>query len=497
MKKKIYNVGLVHGVFDFIHIGHIEHFREARKHCKKLIASVTTDKFVNKGPNRPAFSIKERVNFLKSISHIDEVLISNNETAIQSIKKIKPDIYFKGFDYDKIDKKNKNNLNKEVKQLKKFGGRFLITKTKLRSSSKILNENFNFIKNDTKKFLKIINKEKLLSKLKQNLFTGDKSKNKNILLSGEQILDYYTNVNLQGKSQKSSVVSAVKLKTFKFGGGTILIANFLSEFMDKLNYFVHGNQKTKKYLSNYIKNKNKNKNKIKLLLSGDKFDNFLIKERFIENYSKARLFQLNQNQKFFNLNRKNENYQKTFLQMIKKFENILIFDFGYGYIDENFSKKLNNKKNKFFINCQTNSSNYGYNLFSKFKKAEVLCVDEAEFRLTIKNKHDEIDKLIYENYNFLKKYKIFVVTCGSKGCFVLKNKNVSFIPTVYETTLDTTGCGDIFFSTFVYFYIQKKFSINEIALLSHIAAGLHGLREGNKNIVTKNYFFQSAQTILK
>ncbi len=89
MKKKIYNVGLVHGVFDFIHIGHIEHFREARKHCKKLIASVTTDKFVNKGPNRPAFSIKERVNFLKSISHIDEVLISNNETAIQSIKKNK------------------------------------------------------------------------------------------------------------------------------------------------------------------------------------------------------------------------------------------------------------------------------------------------------------------------------------------------------------------------------------------------------------------------
>ena len=65
------------------------------KYCNKLIASVTADKFVNKGPNRPAFSIKERINFLKSITFIDEVLISNSETAIQSINKIKPDVYFK------------------------------------------------------------------------------------------------------------------------------------------------------------------------------------------------------------------------------------------------------------------------------------------------------------------------------------------------------------------------------------------------------------------
>ena len=491
MKKKIYKIGLVHGVFDFIHIGHIEHFREAKKHCQKLIASVTADKFVNKGPNRPAFNIKERVNFLKSVIYIDEVLISNFETATESINKIKPDVYFKGLDYDKIDKKQNNNLNKEIKELHKFGGKFLITKTKLRSSSKILNENFNFIKPDTKKFLKSINKKELLDNLKKNLFTKQKP-NKKILLSGEQILDYYTNVSLQGKSQKSSVISAVKKKTSRYGGGTILVANLLSEFMDNLNYFVHGNQEIKKYLYNYLTNKN-----INLIMSDDKAKKFLIKERFIESYSKARLFQLNQNQKFYNFNRKNKKYQKRLLREMKKFKNILIFDFGYGYIDDAFTDNIKNKKNKFYINCQTNSSNYGFNLFSKYKKAEILCVDEAEFRLTIKNKNDDIKELIKANNKSLKNYKIFIVTCGSKGCFVLKNKIVEFIPTVYETTLDTTGCGDIFFSTFVYFYIQEQFSIREISLLSHIAAGLHGLSEGNKNVVNKNYFFQSAQTILK
>ena len=154
MKNKIYEVGLAHGVFDVIHIGHIEHFRQAKSHCNKLIVSVTADKFVNKGPGRPAFNVKERVAFLKSIIYVDDVIISNHETAIQSIQKIKPNIYFKGLDYNKIDTRSKNNLGKEILELKKYGGKFLITNSKLRSSSKILNENYNFIKKDVKLFFK-------------------------------------------------------------------------------------------------------------------------------------------------------------------------------------------------------------------------------------------------------------------------------------------------------------------------------------------------------
>ena len=251
MKNKIYEIGLAHGVFDIIHVGHIEHFREAKLNCKKLIVSVTADKFVNKGPNRPAFNIKERVSLLKSIIYIDEVIISNHETAIKSINKIKPDIYFKGFDYNKINKKSKNNLNKEIKELKKVGGKFLITKSKLKSSSKVLNNNFDFLKDSTKKFLKNIKKKNLIKKLTGTIFRSEQ-KNYSLLITGEPILDYYTTVNLQGKSQKSGVVSAAKIKTNKYGGGSILVANLLSELIDKFSYLVNGNVKTLKLLKGYL-----------------------------------------------------------------------------------------------------------------------------------------------------------------------------------------------------------------------------------------------------
>ena len=58
MKKKI--VGLAHGVFDVLHSGHLIHFEECKKYCDKLIVSITDDKFVNKGPDRPFFNSNER-----------------------------------------------------------------------------------------------------------------------------------------------------------------------------------------------------------------------------------------------------------------------------------------------------------------------------------------------------------------------------------------------------------------------------------------------------
>ena len=55
-KKKNKKIVLCHGVFDLLHIGHLKHFESAKKYGNILIVSVTPDKFVNKGFNRPYFN---------------------------------------------------------------------------------------------------------------------------------------------------------------------------------------------------------------------------------------------------------------------------------------------------------------------------------------------------------------------------------------------------------------------------------------------------------
>ena len=104
--------------FRFTSCSHINYFQSAKKLGDILVVSVTEDQFVNKGPGRPAFTISNRVKFLKEISTIDYVCISDDFTSEKIIKNLKPNFYCKGNDYSNKNLKNDINLKKELQVLK-------------------------------------------------------------------------------------------------------------------------------------------------------------------------------------------------------------------------------------------------------------------------------------------------------------------------------------------------------------------------------------------
>lgn len=140
IKQKKYGkkIVLCHGVFDIVHVGHLKYFDQAKKLGDILVVSVTSDKYVNKGKNRPLFNISKRIFFLKKLKNIDFVIKSDAITSEQVIKRIKPDIYCKGPDY--ISKKKDINLKKEIEILKKFKGKYIALNHKKYSSSKIIDD---------------------------------------------------------------------------------------------------------------------------------------------------------------------------------------------------------------------------------------------------------------------------------------------------------------------------------------------------------------------
>ena len=162
IKKKGAKVGLLHGVFDLIHSGHIEYFRDAKKFCNILVVSVTTDKYVNKGIGRPHFKIQQRIKNLQEIKLINFIIENDEETPINLIKKLKPDYYIKGKDYEKEGSDITGNISKEIKAIKSVGGKFVTTNSRLFSSTKILNKEFGLIDDNLKKIINVINKNKIL-----------------------------------------------------------------------------------------------------------------------------------------------------------------------------------------------------------------------------------------------------------------------------------------------------------------------------------------------
>ena len=66
-----------HGVFDLLHIGHINYLAESKSKGDLLIVTITSDRYVNKGLNKPFFSEILRAKSLAALRCTDYVLINN------------------------------------------------------------------------------------------------------------------------------------------------------------------------------------------------------------------------------------------------------------------------------------------------------------------------------------------------------------------------------------------------------------------------------------
>jgi len=127
---------LAHGCFDLLHLGHIRHLKEARELGDRLVVSVTSDKFVNKGPGRPRFTDTERAEALLELRCVDEVKINDGADAVEMIKHVKPSIYVKGIDYRDVD--NDPRLRRETEAINELHGDMVFTSTRKWSSTQLL-----------------------------------------------------------------------------------------------------------------------------------------------------------------------------------------------------------------------------------------------------------------------------------------------------------------------------------------------------------------------
>ena len=138
-KKRIIHC---HGVFDLIHIGHIKYFQEAKAMGELLVVTITPDRFVNKGPARPAFNEQHRAGVIAALNVVDYVVINEWPTAIKPIKDIKPDYYVKGPDYKNYKKDLTGNIQLEDDAVKSVGGKIAFTSGITFSSSSLINQQF-------------------------------------------------------------------------------------------------------------------------------------------------------------------------------------------------------------------------------------------------------------------------------------------------------------------------------------------------------------------
>jgi len=95
------SVVFTNGCFDLLHVGHVRYLKEAKGMGSKLIVGLNSDASVKrlKGDSRPLVNQSDRKEVLESLESVDEVHIFEEDTPLELIKKIRPDVLVKGGDY--------------------------------------------------------------------------------------------------------------------------------------------------------------------------------------------------------------------------------------------------------------------------------------------------------------------------------------------------------------------------------------------------------------
>ena len=96
-------VVFTNGCFDILHAGHVSYLEEARSRGDCLVVGVNDDESVKrlKGSPRPFITLENRLRVLAGLGCVDYVIPFGDDTPIELIKSIVPDVLVKGADWEK------------------------------------------------------------------------------------------------------------------------------------------------------------------------------------------------------------------------------------------------------------------------------------------------------------------------------------------------------------------------------------------------------------
>jgi D-beta-D-heptose 7-phosphate kinase/D-beta-D-heptose 1-phosphate adenosyltransferase len=100
-KQQGERIVFTNGCFDLLHVGHIRLLQEAKALGTKLVVAINSDASVQrlKGPERPIVRERDRAEILSHLSSVDAVLVFDEDTPLEAIQAIRPQILVKGSDY--------------------------------------------------------------------------------------------------------------------------------------------------------------------------------------------------------------------------------------------------------------------------------------------------------------------------------------------------------------------------------------------------------------
>ncbi len=430
-----------HGVFDLLHVGHIRHLEAARRLGDMLIVTVTADGFVNKGPGRPVFLDRLRCEMIAALSCVAYVAVNNSPSAETALKAIRPTIYVKGSDYANPDDDITGKITAERKLVESLGGHMVFTNEITFSSSHLMNKYLDLYEQPLQEHLEYLREKNALDYITKKC---NEAANLKALIIGDAIIDEYKYVKPLGRPSKEPILATQFINGEKFAGGVIAAANHLASFCKSVDIITAlGSENSEEEL---IRASLKPNTALHAIYR--KEGPTTLKTRFVATgYDIRKLFEV------YSMNdaplegAELAALNALIAEKIESYDLVVVNDFGHGLLGKSTIDLLCSKSRFLAVNTQANSGNYGYNVITRYPRADYICLDTNEARLATRENHIDINSIVFEQLPSMVACEKFIVTLGKRGAVAWDKKDgATEVPALTSTIVDTVGAGDAFFA---------------------------------------------------
>jgi rfaE bifunctional protein kinase chain/domain/rfaE bifunctional protein nucleotidyltransferase chain/domain len=424
-----------HGVFDLMHIGHIRHFESAKKMGDVLIVTVTPDRYVNKGPNRPVFTEAHRAWAIGALSCVDFVAVNQWPMATDTIRLLRPSIFVKGSEYRDPSKDRTGNISAEEHVIEEVGGRLAFTDDVVFSSSTLLNRHFGVFPERTEQFLQKFSAKYSSGQIIKWL---EAARNLKVLVVGEAIIDEYQYCETIGKAGKEPVLVARHMSTERFPGGIVAVANHASAISDHVTMLTCLGRvdSHEEFITQQTKPKVQ-----KLYHHLDNAPT-IVKRRFLESYPLQKLFEVYVMADMDRHSAQSAAIAEQLTRILPEFDAVIVADYGHGMVTPEVAEALCRHAPFLAVNTQVNAGNHGYNTVSKYRRANFISISERELRLEARRPRGELKDIVCEITGRMSCDRI-VITRGEQGCLCYsQEEGFCEIPAFTGRVVDRVGAGD-------------------------------------------------------
>lgn len=428
-----------HGVFDLLHIGHIRYFEKARELGDVLIVTVTPDRFVDKGPDRPAFPEILRAEAIASLSCVDYVAINEWPTAEETLRLIQPDYYVKGSEFKETASDMTGKIGKEQAVVDEIGARLAFTEDIVFSSSNLINRYLVQYPDELREYLNLFRSR---YDLQQLLDMVDRMESLKVLVVGDAIIDDYRYCEALGKSSKDPIL-AMKYQSHElFAGGALAVANHAANFAASVDVLtVIG---AKKSHEEFIRQRLMPNVTPHFVVKPD--SPTTVKRRFVDGYTMTKLFEVYIMDDDHLPTEQDEEACAWLREHIAAYDVVIAADFGHGAVSPTMIGTMTEAAPFLAVMTQANAGNRGFHTVTLYPRADYICIAEHEIRLETRDVRGSLMPMV-EALAEKVGCERFVVTRGRKGCLVWSRAHGFLeIPTFAQKAVDRVGAGDAFLS---------------------------------------------------